>query len=134
MFYISFILFKLTDISILGDFMKNKKLEKQTITYGKKLKNARISLGLTQEQVAEILDLAPRYISDIERDKTRGSIDTFVKLCNIYKITPNDLLSEFINFDIPKTDPELIGFYNLKDESKEVIYTLIRYFNQQQNN
>ena len=114
--------------------MKNKKLDKPIITYGKKLKNARISLGLTQEQVAEILDLAPRYISDIERDKTKGSIDTFVKLCNIYKITPNDLLSEFIDFEVPKIDPELIGFYNLKDESKEVIYTLIRYFNKQQNN
>ena len=113
--------------------MKSKKLNKQTVTYGKKLKNARISLGLTQEQVAEILDLAPRYISDIERDKTRGSIDTFVKLCNLYKITPNDLLSDFIEFDIQKTDTELVGFYNLKDESKEVIYTLIRYFKKQQN-
>lgn len=114
--------------------MKNKKIEKQTITYGKKLKNARLSLGLTQEQVAEILDLAPRYISDIERDKTRGSIDTFVKLCNLYKIAPNDLLSEFIDFEIQKNDPELTGFYHLKDESKEVIYTLIQYFNKQQNN
>ena len=114
--------------------MKNKKLDKPIITYGKKLKDARISLGLTQEEVAELLDLAPRYISDIERDKTRGSIDTFVKLCNLYKITPNNLLSEFLNFEIPKNDYELNGFNNLKQEHKEVIYTLIRYFNEQQKN
>jgi len=68
----------------------------QNIQYGKKLKKARESLGLTQEKVAEYLGLGPRYISDIERNKTKGSIDTLVKLCNIYNITPNDLLSEYI--------------------------------------
>ena len=29
---------------------------------------------LTQEEVAEMLDLASRYVSDLERNKTKGSI------------------------------------------------------------
>ena len=56
----------------------------QAINYGQKLKLAREALGLTQEKVAEYLGLGPRYISDIERNKTKGSIDTLIKLCNIY--------------------------------------------------
>lgn len=110
-----------------------KKNDKKNITYGQKLKNARLALGLTQEKVAEYLGLAPRYVSDIERDKTKGSIDTLVKLCNIYTITPNDLLSDYIYFDIPQNNLELSGFNSLTKDNKNIILNLIKYFNEQQN-
>lgn len=109
--------------------MKNKKTN---ITYGKKLKDARVSVGLTQEKVAEFLGLAPRYVSDLERDKTKGSIDTLIKLCNIYNITPNDLLDKYIFFKIPKSDIQLSGFYSLTKEHQDIILNLIKYFNQEQ--
>ena len=44
--------------------------KKSNIRIGNLLKRTRKSFGYTQEEVAEMLDLAPRYISDIERDKT----------------------------------------------------------------
>ena len=53
-----------------------KEVESQKILIGKILKETRRSLGLTQEEVSEQLGLARRYISDIERDKTKGSLDT----------------------------------------------------------
>lgn len=111
--------------------MKTKKSE-QNIKYGQKLKRARTALGLTQEKVAEYLGLGPRYISDIERDKTKGSIDTLIKLCNIYNITPNDLLSEYIYFNIDTANIELSAFYSLKQEYKNIILDLIKFFNQKQ--
>ena len=76
--------------------MKSNKLHEK-IMIGKTVQNIRKSLGLTQEQVAEKLYLAPRYISDIERDKTKGSIDTLVKLCNIYHVTPTYILKDYLN-------------------------------------
>ncbi len=113
--------------------MKVKKSE-QNIKYGNKLKLAREALGLTQEKVAEYLGLGPRYISDIERNKTKGSIDTLIKLCNIYNITPNDLLSEYIYFDIETNNIELSAFYSLPKENQQMILDLIRFFNQKENN
>ena len=78
---------------------KNKKNNKdEKILIGKTLKDIRKSLGLTQEYVSEELGLAPRYISDIERDKTKGSIDTLVKLCNLYRVTPTYVLQRYLNF------------------------------------
>lgn len=106
---------------------------KQNIKYGQKLKKAREALGLTQEQVSEYLGLGPRYISDIERNKTKGSIDTLIKLCNIYNITPNDLLSEYIFFNTETTNIELCGFYSLNKEHKNIILNLINFLNQQEN-
>ena len=111
--------------------MNNKKSE-QNIKYGQKLKRARESLGLTQEKVAEYLGLGPRYISDIERNKTKGSIDTLIKLCNIYNITPNDLLSEYIYFDIKTNSIELSAFYSLSEENQQMILDLIKFFNQKE--
>lgn len=101
------------------------------ILIGTKMQNIRKSLGLTQEQVAERLELAPHYVSDIERDKTKGSIDTLVKLCNIYNVSPSYILNDYINVKDTNTDDDLIGFYNLDKHDKNIIIELIRIMNQQ---
>ena len=111
--------------------MNNKK-SKQNVNFGQKLKRARESLGLTQEKVSEYLGLGPRYISDIERNKTKWSIDTLIKLCNIYNLTPNDLLSEYIYFDIETNNIELSAFYSLSKENQQIILDLIKFYNQKQ--
>ena len=102
------------------------------IKYGNKLKKAREALGLTQEKVAEYLGLGPRYISDIERNKTKGSIDTLINLCNIYNITPNDLLSEYIYFDVKTNNIELAAFYSLSKQNQQTILDLIKFYNQRE--
>ncbi|MCI9015605.1 MAG: helix-turn-helix transcriptional regulator [Clostridia bacterium] len=106
---------------------------KSNIRIGNLLKRTRKSFGYTQEEVAEMLDLAPRYISDIERDKTKGSINTLVKLCNIYKITPTYVLQEYL--DIPsdfRVDPDLMGFYDLEENNRDIILQLIQYMNKKE--
>ena len=114
--------------ALMKENFKNNK-----ILIGKILKDTRSSLGLTQEEVAEQLGLAPRYISDIERDKTKGSIDTLVKLCNIYHITPTYVLRDFLNSEEIQIDSGLIGFYQLSEHDKDVIRQLISYMNKKNN-
>ena len=76
-----------------------------------------------------MLDLASRYISDIERDKTKGSVDTLVKLCNIYHITPTYVLQDYLELtEDYKIDPNIIGFYELSEHDKQVITELIRIY------
>lgn len=106
--------------------LENKKSQ---IKIGDLLRRTRKSLGYTQEEVAEMLDLASRYISDIERDKTKGSVDTLVKLCNIYHITPTYVLQDYLDLtDDYKIDPTIIGFYQLGEHDKQVITELIRIY------
>lgn len=110
--------------------MSYKNDNDKEILLGKNWQLARKAKGLTQEYVAEKLDLGPRYISDLERDKTVGSIKTLINLCNIYEITPTCILQEYldINSDF-KVDPELIGYYSLDDRDKELIINLIEQMN-----
>lgn len=101
----------------------------EKIQIGAIMKTVRKSLGLTQEQVAEELGLAPRYISDIERDKTKGSLDTLVRLCNIYHITPTYVLKDYLNTCDYKEDNQLVGFYHLNSKEKQLILKLIEFMN-----
>lgn len=100
------------------------------ISFGKIFKTTRRAKGYTQEYVAEQLQLGSRYISDLERGKTVGSIPTFVKLCNLYEVSPTFILQDYlkINNDL-RIDPELIGFYSLDSRDKETIINLIKFMN-----
>lgn len=100
------------------------------ISLGKIFKTTRRAKGYMQEYVAEQLQLGSRYISDLERGKTVGSIPTFVKLCNLYEVSPTFILQDYlkINNDL-RIDPELIGFYSLDSRDKETIINLIKFMN-----
>lgn len=47
---------------------------------GKKIKNKRFKMGLTQEELAERSDLTNGFISQLERDNTSPSVDTLGKI------------------------------------------------------
>lgn len=112
--------------------MGKKKNKKQfdKIYIGRNLKNIRKSLGMTQEMVSEAIELAPRYISDIERDKSKGSIDTLVKLCNLYRVTPTFVLQNYLNTTDSYSDNLIKGFSALTEEEKSFVINLINYINQ----
>lgn len=45
---------------------------------GRKIKNLRLKKGLTQEELGERTDLSKGYISQLERDLSSPSIETFL--------------------------------------------------------
>lgn len=64
---------------------------------GSILREYRVKNNYTQEYVSEITGLAPRYISQLERGLSNASIDTLIKLCNAYNITPNHILAGLLD-------------------------------------
>ncbi len=109
---------------------KNKDLK-----IGKKLKEARISNGYTQEQVAEIADCSSRYIAQLETDATSGSISLLIKLCKLYHITLNDLYGEYLDIGIDLSNNiSFSGYIGLNSEYKSIIDNSINYLNKLQNN
>ena len=108
---------------------KKNRIVYDKIKIGNMMKSIRKSRGLTQEQVAEQLGLAPRYISDIERDKTKGSLDTLVRLCNIYHVTPTYVLRDYLNTSDYNEDSQLVAFYRLSKKEREVVLKLIEFMN-----
>lgn len=109
-----------------------KKISKLKIKVGKKLKNARIAAGYTQEQVAEKFDCSNRYLGLLETDKTLGSIDFIIELCNLYNISLNDIYGDYLKFDfneIQQNFPSIVGYHELNEEYKSIIDNSIQYLN-----
>ena len=101
-----------------------------SISLGKIFQATRKAKGYTQEFVAEQLQLGSRYISDLERGKTVGSIPTFVKLCNLYEVSPTFILQDYLKISNDlKIDPNLIGFYSINSKDKETVIKLIQFLN-----
>ena len=96
---------------------------------GKICQQYRIKNNLTQNQVAEITGLEPRHISQIERGLSKGSIDTLLKLCNAYKITPDIILYDLLDEDLKK-DVSIYAenFKKLNQKDKKSILHFIDYF------
>ena len=106
-------------------------MEKTNISkhIGKKFQEYRLKNNLTQNQVSELTGLEPRHISQIERGLSKGSIDTLLKLCNAYKITPDIVLYDLLDEDL-KNNVSIYEekFKKLSQRDKESILHLIEYF------
>lgn len=76
---------------------------------GVRIRTAREGKNLTQERLAELTGLSNNYISNIERKRSKPSVETLIKLCNALEITPDQVLldsiyvsREYIRDDIAK--------------------------------
>lgn len=96
---------------------------------GRIVQEYRLKNNLTQNQVADLTGLEPRHISQIERGFSKGSIDTLIKLCNAYHITPDIILYDLLDDEIKKS----VSIYDekfkkLSKKDKETILHFIDYF------
>jgi transcriptional regulator with XRE-family HTH domain len=99
-------------------------------TLGEKIKRVRKQRGLTQEKLAELIDIAPRNLSKIEVGACFVTAETLEKLLVALDISTEEL---FANDHIKEPD-ELLADINSKlksiksDQQKlETIYKMIEF-------
>ncbi len=101
-----------------------------TIKIGKNLQKIRKSNGYTQEKLAENIELSVRYISDMEQDRAKPSYEVFIRICNVFQITLDQIFSEYLKVKENRSlEYSLAGYDKLNSEDKETIEHLIMYFN-----
>ena len=64
---------------------------------GKRIKIARIKADLTQERLAEAVEISPTHMSNIETGTTRVSLSAIVSLANALSVTVDDLLCDSVD-------------------------------------
>lgn len=62
------------------------------VSMGARIAARRKSLGLSQRQLAERLNISNNHISNIERGRENPGLDTLIGICNELKVTPDYLL------------------------------------------
>lgn len=102
---------------------------------GKNIKETRKSLKMTQEQLAEKIEVSTVFISQIESGARKPSLETVYKISIALNIKIDTLINK--NFDYEKTEDidrliELLNMCSKKqrnfvaDISKEIIFKLMR--------
>jgi transcriptional regulator with XRE-family HTH domain len=61
---------------------------------GGHLRRLRLKRGLTQEQAAEALGLAAKYLARVERGEVHIGVGTLVRFARYYDVDPGKLLRE----------------------------------------
>lgn len=82
--------------------MKKEKSERDLerdfyASLGKRLKRVRLQHGYTQEQVAEILDIAPDHYGKLERGESRISVIKIYQINEFMKLDNNYLIMGEVN-------------------------------------
>lgn len=99
--------------------------------FGNGLRYFRIKNGLSQEKLAEKVDISVPYLNKIENAHVKPSLDLMINLCNAFKISLNDCLN--FNSDnsnvLYKQFKASIAFLN-KDEKAflaKTIHSMIKF-------
>lgn len=93
--------------------------------FGIRLKELRKSKNLTQQELAEKIDLVKSSISAYEKCSKYPSIEVLIKLCNYFSVSSDYLLGLSDNAELKK--------YDLSEEQREIITKLLIQFHQANN-
>ena len=66
------------------------------VAIGARIKAARERVHLTQEQLAEIIDISPTHMSVIERGVKTPKLDTFVRIANALGVSTDALMQDVV--------------------------------------
>ncbi len=61
---------------------------------GDRIRRQRRAMGRTQQELAELVELEPSYVSHIERGATKLGLPTIVNIANTLRVTVDDLLCD----------------------------------------
>ena len=61
---------------------------------GQRIKIARIKKGITQEAFADLIDITPAHMSNVETGKTKVSLPTLIAIANALSVSVDTLLCD----------------------------------------
>ena len=85
--------------------------------------------NLTQEQLAEIVDLSPMHVSVLERGQKPPKLETLIKLANILEVSGDFLLQDVIAYSktIPSTEVTLLISSLPENEQNRILQSVRAY-------
>lgn len=72
--------------------MKEFKVKEINVILGNRIRERRVILHITREKLAEIIDVSPRFLAELESGKTGASLSTLKALCIALDTTADYLL------------------------------------------
>ncbi len=97
------------------------------ISLGKRIKEERLKLNLTQEKLAESVDISTSYMGQIERGERNVTLDTLVRITNKLNVSIDYLLKDSIIIDSDNSLNQIKQLFDGKSQShKQMAVDIIR--------
>jgi transcriptional regulator with XRE-family HTH domain len=97
------------------------------IRLGRRIREERLKLGLTQARLAEDVDISEAYVGQIERGERNLALDTLVRLANRLGVSIDYLLKDSVD----DTDDNIVNQFrqliaNKSMEHKQLVIDVIK--------
>ncbi|MBE6152864.1 MAG: helix-turn-helix transcriptional regulator [Firmicutes bacterium] len=92
---------------------------------GKRLKELRTSMGLTQKQLGDLVNVTKVSICGYEKSNRTPNIETLIDLANILNTTPNYLLDSEVSAKVMEEKEEYS--VSISSEDMEILRELKKY-------
>lgn len=99
---------------------------------GERLKKARKERGLTQEQLAEKIDVSIAFLSRIERGNSQINLKRLTQICELLNVTEGDILNGVSNNSNKYLDSEFANLLqNCSSQQQKLIYDIAKVISNQ---
>jgi len=99
---------------------------------GKRIRAARESKGMTQEELAAKADISPTHIGVIERGTKVPNLDTFVAIVNALEVSADVVLQDVVDKSFESQTTELSSLLaGQSATTQKKIYSALRAFLQE---
>lgn len=97
------------------------------INLGRRIREERLKLNLTQEKLAEDINVSSNYIGLIERGERTATLDTIVNIANRLGVTVDYLLKDSINSMDKSSEKLWMQLMNNRSEKeKEMVVNMLK--------
>ncbi len=79
------------------------------VSMGQHIRNARRKKHMTQEQLAEKIEMSASFLGHIERGSRAASLETLVAICNALSVSPSELLQDSLVNEAQKEIEQLLA-------------------------
>ena len=93
---------------------------------GDKLLKIRKEKNLSQEETSWRAGISPRAYASIERGEAQTRIETFIKICEVFSVTPDDILAEDKKASPLENPVEMLN--KLNDTERETALQLLNVY------
>lgn len=99
---------------------------------GQSIKRHRQQHHMTQERLAELIDVEQKQISHIESGKARTQLPTYLRIANIFHVSMDDLLADALYIDTLPTSAEILRREGEQRLMGSIIQSVLHYLKEKE--
>lgn len=106
--------------------------EKLYLLIGRNIKKLRRQHEMTQEQLAELINVDQKQISQIESGKARTCILTYLRIANVFHVSIDDFLADILCREQATTAASILQGQSERQLLGDVVRAVIHYLGEKE--